>query len=114
LAEGETLRHPFLFETHMKNENKQHSAFWRQSNAMGQLVLESRVANAFELGVSRYPIHRVLRYAARVELEALFDAIALDPAWHAERLNSEVMLIEGDGLFCSAYGNRQVDYCTCW
>ena len=98
----------------MKNENKQHSAFWRQANAMGQLVLESRVANAFELGVSRYPIYRVLRYAAHVELEALFDAIALDPAWHAERLNSEVMLVEGDGLFFSAYGNRKVDYCTCW
>src|SRR5262249_27262404 len=64
-------------------------------------------------GVSRYPIYRSVRFAARVELEALFDAIALDPAWRAERLNDGAMLVDGDGVFIAAYGSRKVDYCSC-
>ena len=71
------------------------------------------MARALEEGVSRYPIYRVLRFAARVELEVLLDAIALDPAWRAERVHAEAMLIDGDGLFVAAYGSRKADYCSC-
>ncbi|HEX6689923.1 MAG TPA: ATP-binding protein [Burkholderiales bacterium] len=71
------------------------------------------MARAMNEGVSRYPIYRTVRFAARVELETLFDALALDPAWRAERLHSEAMLLDGDGLFISGYGSRKVDYCSC-
>src|SRR4051794_6245237 len=96
-----------------ENQSKKHSAVTREARSVAQLVVESRLANAFEHSVSRYPIHRILRYAARMDLEALFDAIALEPQWHAERVNSEVMLLDGDGVFLAAYGSRKLDYCSC-
>jgi hypothetical protein len=79
----------------------------------GDLVLKARQAKALEEGAARYPVFRELRFAARIELEVLLDAIALDGAWRAERLNSEAMILDGDGVFVSAYGSRKSDYCSC-
>ena len=76
--------------------------------------MENRIARAMQEGVSRYPIYRIVHYAARVELEVLFDAIALDPAWRVERVNMDVALIDGDGVFVSAHGSRKADYCSAW
>ena len=53
------------------------------------LVIKNRFARALEEGAARYPIFRELRFAARIELEVLLDAIALDPAWRAERINAD-------------------------
>src|SRR5437764_6825323 len=80
-----------------KNEYRQYIGFTKEVNYLGPLVLQSRITSAFDKGVARYPIYRVLRFAARVELEALFDAIALEPLWHAERVYEENVLLEGDG-----------------
>ncbi len=88
-------------------------AVTKQAKTLGGLILDTRVARAFSEGVSRYPIYRVVRFAARVELEVLFDAIALDSVWRAERIYSEYMLVDGDGLFIMAYGSRKADYCSC-
>lgn len=86
----------------------------KQVHNLGALVMDTRLAQAMHEGVSRYPIYRVAHYAARVELEVLFDAIALDPAWRVERLNIEAALIDGDGIFVSANGSRKADYCSVW
>ena len=85
----------------------------KEAYYLGELVLEARIAKALDDGMGRYPIHRVLRFAARIELEVLLDAVALDGAWRAERLNPESMLIDADGLFVAAYGSRKADYCSC-
>jgi hypothetical protein len=85
----------------------------RQVHSLGNLVLDNRMAEALRQGVSRYPIYRVARFAARVELEVLFDAIALDPGWRVERVAFGEALIDGDGLFVAAYGGRKLDYCSC-
>jgi hypothetical protein len=96
----------------MKN-NMQFPAVTREVNRLSTLVVENRIARALSEGASRYPIYRIVRFAARVELEALFDAMALDGAWRAERIYSEAMLLDGDGVFISGYGSRKVDYCSC-
>ena len=96
-----------------KNRNKQYTAITKEARHLGQLVMDNRVVRALEDGVSRYPVYRVLRFAARVELEVLFDAIALDGAWRAERVNAETVLLDADGLFVAGYGSRKVDYCSC-
>jgi hypothetical protein len=80
----------------------------------GDLVLKSRLARALEEGVERYPVHRSLRYAARTELDQLFDALALTLGWRAQRLDSGTMLLDADGLFVSVHGGRKADYCSCF
>jgi hypothetical protein len=97
----------------MSHENKPFTGLTKQVHYVGALVHESRIAKALEEGVARYPIYRVLRFAARIELEVLLDAIALDSAWRAERLEAGSMLLDGDGLFVAAYGRRKADYCSC-
>lgn len=76
-------------------------------------VLKTRVAKAIEQGQAGYPIFRDVRFAARVELEVLLDAIALDPAWRAQRGGSGALILDGDGVFIAAYGGRKSDYCSC-
>jgi len=78
-----------------------------------QLVWSNRVAQAVEQGMSCYPIYRKLHFAARIELEVLLDAIALDPSWRVERQNAENLFIDGEGIFAMAYGSRKAEYCSC-
>ncbi len=59
------------------------------------LVVGNRSFHAMESGVSRYPIFRRLNFAARIELEALMDAMALDTTWRVERQNGQTLFIDG-------------------
>jgi hypothetical protein len=95
------------------NDNKHFTGFTKQEHSVGAMVRESRIARALEDGIARYPIYRVLRFAARVELDVLLDAIALDTTWRAERIHAESILLDADGLFVMAYGSRKADYCSC-
>lgn len=81
-----------------QDQSKQFSGLTMRVWDFAALVLNNRFAKALEEGASRYPIFRQLRFAARIELEVLLDAIALDPAWRAERINAEVVILDG----CSA------------
>ena len=96
-----------------QNDRQQFIGVTRQVHYLGALVLENRIARALDEGAARYPIYRVLRFAARVELEVLLDAIALAPAWRAERVNITSLLLDGEGLFVSGWGSRKADYCSC-
>jgi hypothetical protein len=104
---------PRIFGKVNVKSNEQFVGVTKEVHYLGNLVLDHRMAEALRQGVSRYPIYRVVRFAARVELEILFDAIALDPAWRAERVGFGEALIDGDGVFIAAYGNRKMDYCSC-
>lgn len=77
------------------------------------IILKSRFAKALEEGSARYAIYRSLRFAARTNLDRLFDDIALNLGWHAQRLDSSSMILDGDGLFVVMYGGRKADYCSC-
>jgi hypothetical protein len=92
---------------------EQFSGVTRQVHTLWSLVLDNRIARAMDEGVSRYPIYRVAHFAARIELDVLLDAIGLDPAWRAERLSYESVLLDGEGVFIVGYGSRKVDYCSC-
>ena len=59
-----------------------------------QLIVKSRFVEAINEGSARYPIHRELRYAACMELLALFVSIALVSAWNALRLGSNSMILD--------------------
>src|SRR5512134_294182 len=79
----------------------------------GELVLRNRTARALERGATLYPVYRDLHFAARMETVALLDAIALDPAWRAERLNADALLLLADGLYVAGFATRKADYCSC-
>ena len=95
-----------------QDENRQYGGINKRVYSFADLVLLKRLGKALEDGAARYPIYRELRFAARVELEVLLDAIALDPAWRAERLGSESLVLDEEGLFVVAYGTRKADYCS--
>jgi hypothetical protein len=95
-----------------QDENRQYGGINKRVYSFADLVLLKRLGKALEDGAARYPIYRELRFAARVELEVLLDAIALDPAWRAERLGSESLVLDAEGLFVVAYGTRKADYCS--
>jgi hypothetical protein len=102
----------FLQEMNMKS-SEQFSGVSREVHTLWNLVLDHRMARALSEGASRYPIYRVVHFAARIELDVLLDAIALDPAWRAERVHYGELLLDGDGVFIVGEGSRKVDYCSC-
>jgi hypothetical protein len=93
--------------------NEKFSGVNREVHQLWNLVLDNRMARGMDEGVSRYPIYRVVHFAARIELDVLFDAIGLEPAWRAERVAYESLLIDADGVFIVGEGSRKVDYCSC-
>jgi hypothetical protein len=97
----------------MSPENKHFSGLGKRVYYLADLVVQNRIARALDEGAARYPVYRELRFAARIELEVLLDAIALDPAWRAERINAESALLDAEGLFAAVYGSRKADYCSC-
>ncbi|HEX6266163.1 MAG TPA: AAA family ATPase, partial [Burkholderiales bacterium] len=102
----------FLKAANMKTDEK-FSGVNREVHQLWNLVLDNRMARGMDEGVSRYPIYRVVHFAARIELDVLFDAIGLEPAWRAERVSYESVLIDADGVFIVGEGSRKVDYCSC-
>jgi hypothetical protein len=70
-----------------------------------EMVFKARCCERAAGGKNRYPIHRRTRFGARVELEALMDAIALDPSWRAERIHASY-IGAGRGEGCSRPGGE--------
>src|SRR5262245_27061026 len=95
-----------------KTNDKRSDGMTYEAYDLYDFVLKRRQVRALEEGAARYPICRELRFAARVELEVLLDAIALDPAWRAERLNVHWAVLDADGMFATAWGSRKAEYCS--
>ena len=81
-----------------------------EASRIGGLVWSNRVVEALRQRVDGYSIHRELRFAARIELEVLMDAIALDPAWRVHRMGSSEAIIDADGLYVFVYATRKAEY----
>lgn len=80
---------------------------------LADAVVQSRAVQAFDGAVASYPIHRLVRCAARRPLEGVFDDLALKSGLTAQRLNAGALLLDGDGVFVQADGRRKADYCSC-
>lgn len=76
-------------------------------------LLHLRAVQAFDHGAARYPIHRVLRCAARGPMPELFDDFALRAGLAAQRLDSGSLLLDGPGVFAALQGQRKADYTSC-
>ena len=80
---------------------------------LADLTLKNRFIQALDQGSSHYSIYRDLRFAARIELEELFDDLALNLGWRVQRLNSRSMILDQQGFFISASGGHKKEYCSC-
>ena len=65
-----------------------------------------------EAAVTTYPIHRVVRCAARGKLEQIFDDLALHMGLTAHRLRHGSLFLDGPGLFVYAHGGQQAHHCS--
>ncbi|MGH8081738.1 MAG: AAA family ATPase [Lysobacter sp.] len=92
------------------NQNRYTSGLSQQVWDFTSLVLKTRLADALERGVSRYPIHRSLRFAARASVGDVFDGMALNLGLNAQRLDGNSLLLDGDGVFIAANAGRKSDY----
>jgi hypothetical protein len=81
--------------------------------SFGDLLLKARMMKALEEGSSHFPIYRWLRFAAREDVVDLFDRLALNPAWSAQRLSAWSMVLDGEGLLVTADAGRSAGYCSC-
>ena len=80
---------------------------------LAEVVMQTRAIRAFELAAETYPIHRLIRCAARRPLEDVFDELALNFGMTAQRLNTGSLLLDGQGAFVQAEGQRKPGYCSC-
>jgi hypothetical protein len=77
-------------------------------------IMRARAVKATDLALCDLPIYRMERFSARVKVQALFDRIATDPFFTAQRLRAGFVLLGGPGLFMQAQGHDKGAYCSCW
>jgi hypothetical protein len=80
---------------------------------LASLLLQTRLAEAMENGKSRYPIYRTLRIAAHMDLDLLFDRLAMELGWRAQRADDYNLLLDNDDHLVSCHGSRKSTYCSC-
>jgi hypothetical protein len=81
---------------------------------LSDLVLKNRFVESLQAGVTRYPIHRSLNFAARLKLQDLMDDLALDLGLAAQRIAEDAMMLDGEGVFITVRGGHKPRYCSCW
>ena len=81
-----------------------------QSRRFANFVFAKRMVGALQDRVPGYSMHRELRFAARIEMEVLMDAIALDSAWRVHRDGATQAVIDGDGIYVFVYATRKAEY----
>lgn len=80
---------------------------------IGEAVFKTRAIQAFENVAAWYPIHRLVRCAARRKLEDVFDDLALGSGLTAQRLDTGTLLLDGPGVFVHADGWLKAGYSSC-
>ena len=90
-----------------------HIALGGDFSDLGDVLLKIRALQSFSQDPTRYPVHRVVRCAARQELPELFDALALESGLQAHRLDEDDLMLDGPGVFVAASGRRKSGYTSC-
>jgi hypothetical protein len=80
---------------------------------IGVAVFKTRAIQTFENVAAWYPIHRLVRCAARRKLEEVFDDLALGVGLTAQRLDTGTLLLDGPGVFVHADGWLKAGYSSC-
>ena len=76
-------------------------------------VVRARAVRACDMATASLPVYRLLRWSVRRTALDLFDDLALDVAFSAQRVSAGMALLSAPGLFISAVGHEKGDYCSC-
>jgi hypothetical protein len=76
-------------------------------------VIRARAVRAMDMAMGSLPIYRVLRWSVNRKVNDLFDELASDPHFAAQRADSGAALLSAPGLFVSATGHDKAKYCSC-
>jgi hypothetical protein len=88
--------------------------FQHETYDLADSVLKTRAIRAIESAPAAYPIYRIVRCAARRNVEDVFDDLALEMGLTALRLHEGSLLLEGPGVFIQAEGRLKPGYTSCW
>lgn len=81
---------------------------------VSDLALKTRFLEAIEAGVSRYPIFRDHRFAARRELQDVLDSFAMQPSCTVQRFDSRTLVMDSERALAVVRGSRKSSYCSCY
>jgi hypothetical protein len=76
-------------------------------------VVRARAVRACDLAMRSLPVFRLLRWSVHRKINDLFDDMALDVAFNAQRIGAGAALLSAPGLFVSASGHDKGSYCSC-
>jgi hypothetical protein len=76
-------------------------------------VVRARAVRAIDLASRSLPIYRAFRWSVKRRLNELFDELASDAQFTAQRVDSGNALLTAPGLFVSATGYDKGKYCSC-
>ncbi len=76
-------------------------------------VVRARAVRACDLATRSLPVYRLLRWSVHRKVNDLFDDLALDVGFSAQRISAGVALLTAPGLFVSASGHDKGTYCSC-
>ena len=76
-------------------------------------VVRARAVRACDLATRSLPVYRLLRWSVHRKVNDLFDDLALDVAFSAQRINGGTVLLSAPGLFVAGGGHDKGSYCSC-
>jgi hypothetical protein len=76
-------------------------------------VVRARAVRALDLATRTLPVYRLLRWSVHRKVTDLFDEIACDPFFSAQRTDAGSALLSAPGLFVAAEGHDKGSYCSC-
>lgn len=76
-------------------------------------IVNARAVRACDFALRSLPVYRLVRWSAHRTLVELFDALALDAAFSAQRIGEGTALLSAPGLFIAAAGSDKGGYCSC-
>jgi hypothetical protein len=84
-----------------------------EARYLSEFVLKTRMARALSEGDAIFPVERELRFAARMELEKLFDGLAFSLGWRAQAVSECRMILDSAGLYVVVWGSHEATFCSC-
>lgn len=102
-------------QKHKQNNHRIQTSLHHETYELADLLVKNRFVQTIGNDAIRYPIHRDLRFSARIELKALFDRLALAGDWLAHRLDGYNIILDGvedGGVLIAGNGSRKMDYCS--